>query len=593
MNVFKSVNLTYVNMSIVKDASEVEAMTGYLTSNSEKLIALDTETNGLDLSNMKLEGIGLGNKDKQFYIPEIHFMEKEIKESFQEIFKHNRVIFHNAKFDLQVLKLFDLPIPSKIHDTLILSWLFDENSAHDLKTLTRLYLSREVEHWENIDRTVSLLRPKEEIIHDLGIYCCSDVVNTYDLLSIFLPKIKRLGILKAYEHIELPIIRVLADMELRGVRVDLKWLVQKETEIAQALKEYKRDLQESVSEHVYSNFNFNSPQQLSTLLFEKLGYVTTKKSPTGKYSTDKESLNEIIKTHELTEKDFVPLLLNFRELEKLHTTYFKALLDKSDKNGIIHTNFLQHGTVTGRFSSRSPNLQNIPSRSDLWDVRRVFIPREGYKFLISDYSQMELRVLAHFSKDENMVKTFKNGGDIHTKTMELTGADRGTAKGLNFGLLYGMGSRTLAKTLDITIQEAKAYKAKFFQGYPLVGPFIQRMQNFASKNGYIQTICGRRRNFGKMVENKWFNTITRKAVNSKVQGSAGDIMKLAMIKLYKFLKPLDAHILIQIHDEVIVEVPVEKVDMIGEKVVEIMENVVELNVPLKASLKIGDYWIKG
>ena len=206
---------------------------------------------------------------------------------------------------------------------------------------------------------------------------------------------------------------------------------------------------------------------------------------------------------------------------------------------------------------------------------------------------MELRVLAHFSKDKNMMEVFNNNGDIHGKTMELTGTKRKIAKGLNFGLIYGMGSRSLAKTLNIKEHAANEYMDRFFSGYPLVQPFIQRIQSFAARKHYVEMISGRRRNFKELVENQWFSSIARQAINSKIQGSSADIMKIAMIKLYKKLKPLDAHILIQIHDEVIIEAPEENIEELGKLVVETMEEAVKLHVPLRAGLAISDHWIKG
>jgi DNA polymerase-1 len=254
---------------------------------------------------------------------------------------------------------------------------------------------------------------------------------------------------------------------------------------------------------------------------------------------------------------------------------------------------MQHGTRTGRLSSNDPNLQNIPTRHDEWNVREAFIPRPGYKFIIADYSQIELRMLAHFSQDAHMVDTFVKGGDIHAKTMELTGITvRRIAKNVNFGMVYGVGPRTLSQLIGTKEEEARQYIDRFFRGYPQIRAFINRVQQQTFRTGYVEMITGRRRHFHEYKDNRWFNTIARQAINTKIQGSAADLIKIAMIKLKPVLQEHDAHMLVQIHDEIIVETPEDKIEEVKVIVHDVMVNALKLRVPVEIGMAVGDRWIK-
>ncbi len=578
-----------VNFKIVQSLKEIQKMVKFLSSKS--LVACDVESSDLNIKKLELEGIGIGTSDIQYYIPVPNkIKDKEIIRAMNKILSSCEVIFHNAKFDLKVLKKYGTEWPEKIHDTMILSWLEDENRSHGLKPLTKEFLGREVKKWVDIDRSPSLFRDENDIIEELGEYCAEDVKNTYDLFEIFYPLVEEQNLLLDYNKIEKKIIKVLANMEYRGVMLDMDWLSQKKDEAEIIL----RDLKEQIIEVTgVPDMNINSPKQLEEFLFDKMGYEPIKTTPSGKRSTDGETLNTIVKKNKLGDDSAVALMLKFRDLEKVYSTYFVSLLELGESDGIIHTTFMQHGTRTGRLSSNTPNLQNIPSRDDQWNVRQAFIPRKGYRFIIADYSQIELRMLAHFSKDKSMMEVFNNDGDIHAKTMELTGTDRKTAKGINFGLIYGMGPRTLAHNLEIKEKEAVLYIERFFKGYPSVRKFIFSIQNRTLREGFVTMITGRKRRFHEYKDSKWFNSIARQAINTKVQGSAADLIKIAMIKLAIALHDVDAYQLIQIHDEIIVEANIKVFDEVKEIVRGCMETAIKLDIPLKVGIEEGDHWIKG
>lgn len=556
----------------------------------EEIIACDLEASELDVKKADIEGIGLGTSKQQFFIPYPNsFTKEQIDKVLKVVFNGRSVIFHNAKYDLKLMLENGLPWPDKFHDTMIMSWLIDEEGQHGLKPLATVILGRDVKKWNQLKREADLFTTIENIQEELADYCGDDVMNTYDLYFHFLPLLKQENLIIDYERLELKLIPVLVRMEYRGVKVDVKWL----QEVGSRLKTELNSI-DSILKGVLgkSNINIHSPQQLESILFNEFKYTPGRITNSGKRSTDNDVLEQIVKDNDLKENDFVPMLLKFRELDKIYSTYFVALLEQIDKNGIIHTNFMQHGTRTGRLASNDPNLQNIPTRSDEWNVRRAFVPRKGYKFLIADYSQIELRILAHFSQDNNMVKTFMEGGDIHAKTMELTGTERRVAKAINFGLIYGMGPRTLAHTLSIKEEDAKKYIDKFFAGYPKVRFFIERVQQGTFNNGYVEMITGRRRRFREIRDRRWFTTIQRQSINTKIQGSAADLIKIAMIKLDPMLEPLDAHQLIQIHDEIIIETPINKVEEVKKIIKDTMENSLKLRIPITVKIVEGDYWVK-
>lgn len=578
------------NTKFVRTIKQLEDMVEDLKN--EPRLACDIETTSLEIEEMELDGIGIGTNSKTYYIPFPNFG-LEISQTIpyiDKLFQEIPIIMHNAKFDMQGLRKFGYSTPKQVHDTMIMSWLVDEDNSHGLKNLTKVLLEREVVEYKNLKKKVDLFTTEEDVMIELGQYCGDDIANTYDLYDFFYPLLESDGLLKAYSMVEMPFVSVLADMEYRGVRLDTEGMNNLKERMEAVLANIDAQIRQVLKDQAV---NVASPTQLEKYLFDVLKYKSVRTTPAGKRSTDNGALEQIIKDNNLDDSSFVALLLKFREYDKLYRTYMIGLLQKAGSSGIVHTNFLQHGTRTGRLSSSEPNLQNIPARHDDWDIRKYFVPREGYAFVISDYSQVELRVLAHFSKDDNMVQTFLNDGDIHAKTMELTGTERRAAKAINFGLIYGMGPRSLAESLNISEHEAQAYMDRFFSGYPKVKSWISLVQRFALSQGFVTMITGRKRRFRNMFDQRWYSSVKRQSVNTKIQGSAADILKLAMLKMHKELHKYDAHILLQIHDEVIVEAPIERLDEVKQKVVEIMESAVQLRVPLKVGMDTGDHWIKG
>ncbi len=562
----------------VRTVKQLEEMVEDLKN--EPRLACDIETTSLEIEVMELDGIGIGTNTKVYYIPfpDFGLDVEQVVPFLNTLFETIPIIMHNAKFDMQGLRKFGFVTPTVIHDTMIMSWLVDEDTGHGLKNLTKILLEREVVEYKNLNLKEDLFTTKDDIMEVLGKYCGSDIANTYDLYDFFYPLLESDGLLKAYSLVEMPFVRVLADMEYRGVRLDTDGMTNLKERMEAVLENTQALIQLTLQD---KTVNVASPTQLEKYLFDVLGYKSVRTTPAGKRSTDNGALEDIVKENKLDDSSFVALLLKFREYDKLYRTYMIGLLQKAGSSGIVHTNFLQHGTRTGRLSSSEPNLQNIPARHDDWEIRKYFVPREGYAFIVSDYSQVELRVLAHFSRDENMVQTFMDDGDIHAKTMELTGTERRAAKAINFGLIYGMGARSLAAALNIHENEAQDYMNRFFSGYPKVKAWINVVQKYALSQGFVTMITGRKRRFRNMFDQRWYSSVKRQSVNTKIQGSAADILKLAMLKMHKELPKYDAHILLQIHDEVVVEVPIDRMEEVKVVVRDLMESAVQLRVPLK------------
>lgn len=561
-----------------------------------RYIACDLEADGLDTKTADIQGIGYGTKEEQFFIPFPTTIPHDEIRTFLLILFTKEVIFHNAKYDMKLLKHKGFPVPKHFHDTMIMSWLVDENSQHGLKPLTASILGRTPKKFNQLTTEINLFTSAEDIMRELAEYCCEDIRNTYELFEYFYPLLDKEGVKIDYERVELKLIPVLMDMEMRGIQVDVSMLQEKnilaKKELARLEQEICNKIREVSSNH--TTVNIRSSKQIEMILFDILKYPEIKKTESNKRSTDNEVLETLVKKLKLTDDDVVPMLLKFRDLDKVNGTYFEALVEQAGLENVIRANFLQHGTRTGRLASNDPNMQNIPTRHDEWDVRQAFIPREGYKFIIADYSQIELRMLAHFSQDKHMVDTFLKGGDIHATTMRLAGIkERRIAKNVNFGIVYGVGPRTLSQMINKKEDEAKRYIDRFFAGYPQIRKFMYQVQQQTFRTGYVTMITGRRRHFQEIADRRWYTTIQRQSINTKIQGSAADLIKIAMIRLRPLLKKYDAHILLQIHDEIIVEAPHIHLEEVKQVIRTTMENALTLRVPLAVSMVEGDKWIKG
>ena len=380
-------------------------------------------------------------------------------------------------------------------------------------------------------------------------------------------------------------------MENEGIKVDVKKL----EELKIKNKVFVSSLHEKICALAQGEFNLNSPKQLGEVLFEKLGLKSSKKTKTG-YSTNESVLQKLKADHEI-----IPLILEYREAFKLQSTYIEPLLalGLEQEDNRIHTSFLQTGTATGRLSSKNPNLQNIPVRSESGkEIREAFIARDGYKLVGIDYSQIELRLLAHFSQDEALVNAFNSGLDVHMQTaIKIFGEEeaankRNIAKSINFGLIYGMGSKKLAATVGITTKEAKVYIESYFEAFSSVKPYLKSIEEKSVEDGFVKTLLNRRRLFDySSVGGMQKAAFLREAVNTVFQGSAADLIKLSMNKIHKKYKNNeDVKMLLQIHDELIFEIKEDKINDIITDIKEIMINIHRLSIPLEVSVNIGKSW---
>ena len=566
----------------------------------DAIVAFDTETTDIDTQKAQIVGFSFAYEDNiAYYVPISHhylgvpeqISKNAAKQAIIQLNRH-KLVLQNFKYDYEIIKNnFDLEL--KLYaDTMILSWLLDTNEKVGLDYQIDKYFDHKMISFKDVVK-------KGENFSNVDIltacdYAAEDALMTLKLfnkqLEIFKEKNEE-ELLKLAFDMEFDFIYVLADMENNGIKVDVNLL----KELKETNNKYIQELTAQIYKISGVEFNINSPKQLGVVLFETLGLATSKKTKTG-YSTDEAVLSGLINEHEV-----ISWLLKYREAYKLQSTYIEPLLELGLKNpdNRIHTSFLHTGTATGRLSSKNPNLQNIPVRSGAGaKIREAFIPKEGYKLVGIDYSQIELRLLAHFSGDEALVDAFKNDLDIHYQTAvkifgeELAKEKRNIAKSINFGLLYGMGSKKLGDTLGIPSKEAKFYIDSYFEAFKSVKDYLKSIEDFAHINGYIKTLLNRKRLFDFDSANAMIKAAyLREAVNTLFQGSAADLIKLSMVEIYKKYKNNNnMRMLLQIHDELIFEIRDNVVEEITIDLKEIMENVYKLNIPLKVSVSIGSSW---
>ena len=577
-------------------------------------VAFDCETDGLNTMAAKLAGFSLCyQKGISYYIPLITSESSNSENLFEEapayISKNKAislleklffnpdviVIMHNGKFDYEVLisnGLKENPTCT-IYDTMIASWLLHpDRSSFSLEKLTEAKLFIETISFDSIV-------PKGKNFTDVPLetavkYGSEDADFTWQLWQIFEEELKKNNLFSLFTDLEMPILPILAQMEMTGIHIEKSELAEYSKDLSSQIEK----LQSEIYDLVGHEFNIASPKQLQEVLFIERGLETGKKTKTG-YSTDTAVLEE------LAEKDPVPAkILEFRKLSKLLSTYVDALPSLTDKNGRIHTNFIQTGTATGRLSSRDPNLQNIPVRDENGRKIRKAFDAEKNKLLISaDYSQIELVILAHLSKDKNLCNAFLSGNDVHKATAamifgvspeEVQPEMRRTAKTINFGVIYGMSAFRLARQLGISRTMAKSFIDSYFATYSGVQDFINSTIEQAEKEGFVETINGRRR-YIKAINsaNKTEKAAAERiAINTPIQGSAADIVKKAMIKVHAELseKFPEAKLLLQVHDELIVECPENQAEEVAKIMKTSMESVTQLSVPLKVSVEIGKRW---
>ncbi|MFQ6342468.1 DNA polymerase I [Campylobacter sp. VTCC 70190] len=564
------------------------------TLDKESIIAFDTETTGVDAKEAKIVGFSFCmSENEAFYVPLTHNylgVDKQIalqsaKKAIELIFKHF-VIGHNLKYDFKIIEQnFALKPPQKFADTMILAWLYNPSLRVNMDDLALRLFSYETLHFQ------SLVKKGENFASvELEKACKYAAEDAYITLRFYLYFLKNLEtpLLKLAQTCEFDFIKITMMMEKNGIKLDTNAL-------ENLMKKFEKEIKH-LSEEIYTlcedRFNLNSPKQVGDILFEKLKLPSGKKGKTG-YSTDEKVLNELLDKHPVIAK-----ILAYRELAKLYSTYCEPLLKFAlkDKNSRIYSSFLQTGTATGRLSSKEPNLQNIPAHGQYAkDYKSCFVAEEGFSFISLDYSQIELRMLAHFSEDEKLLNAFANDEDIHARTAimifnQSNYETRSIAKSINFGLIYGMGYKTLSQNLKIEASLAKSYIEKYFQNFTSIKKYFEKVKNEAKQNGFIATLSGRKRYFDfENAKPMQMAMYERESINSILQGSAADVIKLAMLEINKELNE-DKKLILQIHDELIFEVKDELCENFVKKASDIMENIVELKVKLKTSSSIAKNW---
>jgi DNA polymerase-1 len=586
--------------TLITDAQELNRVLSKLTPQS--IVAFDTETTGLDYDKDSLVGFSFCfDEDEAYYVPFAHFYlgvtkqvdAQDAKKAIKKIFD-SKVVGHNIKFDLHFVSRFLQDDELNIYaDSMILAWLINPESALGLDKLSQKLLNHTMIPFKDTVKKGSTFADVE--LEDACKYAAEDAYITLKLFYLFEEKLKIQNakhLIEEAKSVEVPFIKTLLMMEKEGIKVDAEFLENFLIEVKETLNNLTQEIYNLAGEE----FNINSTKQLGVILFEKLNLPVGKKTKTG-YSTNEQVLTSLKDSHQI-----IPLLLEYREVYKLYSTYIEPLLklSKEDAQSRIHTSFIQTGTATGRLSSKNPNLQNIPTRTKLGlKVREAFVASEGKKLIGIDYSQIELRLLAHFSNDAILVDAFKSDKDIHLQTAialfgeEEAPSKRAIAKTVNFGLLYGMGQKKLSQTLNISTKEAKEIIEKYFESFPTIKRYFRSIVDSSKEFGYVETLLKRRRYFDYENASPMFRAAyERESVNSVFQGSASDLIKLSMNEIAKVIKDekLDAKMLLQIHDELIFEVDAQKAKELAKRFQDIMQNIYKLNIPLKASLNIGTHW---
>lgn len=545
------------------------------------------ETRGSVYSKSEVLGVGIYDGISGY------FLSKEELEKHKDLFSGKSFKYtYDLKKDIVVLHSLGIDVSNVTFDTMIATYLLDYVVKDDISFVAQAFDVR-LPLYDDLFGTEK--RPKEVSSDVLREVCCQKAKFIYDTRNQLLEELKNNNELDLFQKIEMPLSRVLADMELTGIRVDVSYLEKVELE----LKGQMDVLEQEIYELAGVVFNIMSPAQLSKVLFETLEIPYPKKVKNNKYSTSKDILDKIRFVHPIVDK-----ILEYRTLAKLYTNYAVGLKAEVREDGRIHTIFTQTLTRTGRLSSISPNLQNIPARQEYSKlIRKAFIPEENSKLLSSDYSQVELRIFAHMSKAENLIQAFKEGKDIHTKTAsdifhvpmeEVTKDMRRTAKAVNFGILYGISSFGLSEDLGVDIATAKKFIDNYLETYPGISEYMEEEKKKAYDLGYVTTLMNRRRVVEELKNKNYMirSSGERIALNTPIQGTAADILKKAMVEIYdEFHKRgLKSKMLIQVHDELVFNVLNDELDEVSSIVRDIMEHTIELSVPLKVDIEYGDNW---
>lgn len=594
LNTIDTENVKYYSITTKKELDNlIESL------KQANYISIDTETSSLDTYTAKLIGISISFKEFEgYYIPieakgKIYIEKHYVIQKFNNLFKSNpKIIGQNYKFDYKILKNNGFsPIPPYF-DTMIAAYLIDTNSKVSLDFLAEKYLiHKNIKYEDVIQKNDNFANISLEMATS---YSCEDADITFRLFNIFTEKLKEDGLDKLMHEIEMPFNNVIIEMEENGIYLDKEYLKEYGKELGKELELIENEIIKSIG----IDFNLNSPKQMHEILFEKLNLKLPEKMK--KDSTDIKVLESLREQHESIEN-----LIKHRRIAKLKSTYTDNLIELINyKTNRLHTNFIQTRTATGRITSINPNLQNIPIKDEKGrKIRKAFKPENGNIFISADYSQIELAILAHLSQDEALIKAFENNKDIHVETAsklfkieekEITPNLRRIAKSINFGIIYRMSDFRLAKELGITKEEAKGFINSYFDSYPKIKEFIINQINFVKNAGYSETILKRRRYIKEINSNNYLerSAAERIAINSTIQGSAADIMKIAMVKVFNEFKSkkMESKILLQVHDEMLIESPIKEENEVKKILKIMMETAYTLNLPLRANIETGKSW---
>jgi DNA polymerase-1 len=617
-NEYKTLNDFDYNYILVDNTAKVQELLSKLSTYKE--FTFDTETSGtetgsaLEFHSLELVGISFAFiANEAYYLPVPQNMEQAHKllEPFKLFFENPAIAKtgHNLKYDINVLRRYDIFIKGELFDTMIAHYLIDVEARHGLKEVSKqLFNYQQIEIQDLIGSGRNQLSMREVSPEDACVYACEDAGHTLNVRNRLAPILEQKGLNDLFKNVEMPLVAVIADMEYAGINIDYDTLLQLSEDAENELETLKSKIVELAD----TDFNISSNRDLGEVLFEILNLNSVTLTKTGDYSVSKKTLEKLKYDHAI-----MPLIIKYKSVTTIKNTFLNTLGDFIHPiTERIHTNFKQARVVTGRLSSANPNLQNIPKQQDGFgrEIRKLFIPRDKNHVIVSaDYSQVELRIIAHYSKDTAMVESFNNGKDIHTSTAakvfgvdekEITKDDkrRKVAKAINFGLNYLMSADTLAERIsdetgeEKDVNKAKEYVESYFDGFPKVREYQEDAYYLALVNGYSTTLLSRRReiknidsvSFGKRMAAK------RKAANAPIQGSAADIIKLAMVKLFNEFnnKNLSSKMVLQIHDELVFDVPKDELDVVIPLIKNIMENVITLNVPLLVEIGVGENWFE-
>lgn len=602
---FKTFETEKTNYQLIKSSGERKELIELLLKQKE--VCFDTETTSLDSLHADLVGMSFAFKSHEaFYVsvPKDFDEAKAIVDEFRPLFESAEIlkIAHNVKYDLKVLRRYDIRVAYPLFDTMIAHYLISPESKQGMDFLAEFYLQYKPISIETLigkkgknQGNMGDLAPEE-----ISDYACEDADITWRLKQIFTTEIEKNHLKSLFYEMEMPLVEILADMEREGIAIDSEFLKNYSQRLGAQLTELEKEIKEMAG----IDFNVDSPKQLGDVLFQHLKIsAKAKKTKTGQYATSEDVLQSLSNAHPI-----IPKILEYREYKKLKSTYVDPLPTMTDVvDGRIHTQFMQTVTATGRLSSNNPNLQNIPIRTEAGrEIRKAFVPRnESYTLLAADYSQIELRIIAALSNDKNMVEAFRSGEDIHATTAskvystplnEVTREQRSAAKAVNFGIIYGQSAFGLSQNLGISRTEAKQIIDSYFEQYATIKTYMDGAIAQAREKGYVETIFKRRR---YLPDINSANAVVRgfaerNAINAPIQGSAADVIKLAMVAVYREMKKtgVKSRLILQVHDELVFDVYNDEIDQMKKLIKNAMESAVDLIVPMKAEMETGNNWLE-